>query len=65
VDLTEEAVNWDQCQIWNRYVAFVEKTSSFVYTAEGFDPVPVANRETVGNGSYRQFYNMVLIGWCW
>ena len=33
--------------IWNAKVAFVAKTASFVYTAPGQDPVPIASREQI------------------
>ena len=48
VDLTDEALTYDEAQVWNAKVAFVEKTASFVYTADGgFVPVPIASREQI------------------
>ena len=46
-DRTAEALNYDQCLVWNLKVAFVEKSASFVYTAANQDPVPITSREQI------------------
>jgi hypothetical protein len=66
-NVTKEAKAWSasvrQCTIWNKHCAFIESTSSFIYTAPGRKPVPVRDSSKLQNTMANKASDMTVYDW--
>eukprot|EP01047_Picozoa_sp_COSAG01_P002190 COSAG01_NODE_56_length_31088_cov_39.354771_26_plen_248_part_00 len=62
LDLTSDAVNYDECMRWNERVAYIESTSVYIYTAPQREPVQISGDHDISNCMAR-YSSLSLTDW--